>query len=118
MLFFEMFGPLIELTGYLFMTVCLLAGLVSPEAWIAFMLLAVGLGILLSISGLMLEEISFHFYPRPRQMLALAAVAVLENLGYRQLSSYWRLVGLIRWMRRTEATWGKMSRSGSWSRKV
>ena len=64
------------------------------------MFLAVGLGILLSASGLLLEEISFHVYPRTRHLVILAMVVVLENFGYRQLNSWWRLVGLYRWAAR------------------
>ena len=43
---------------------------------------------------------------------AVAGVIVLENLGYRQLNSWWRLVGLWRWATQREARWGEMKRKG------
>lgn len=117
-LLFEWAGPLIELAGYLFMFVGVWFGLVSWSAFALFLFVAIGLGILLSVSGLMLEEMSFHLYPRGRHLLRLGAAVVLENFGYRQLNSWWRLIGLWRWARQTESTWGVMARKGSWQSKT
>jgi hypothetical protein len=112
MVLFEWLGPLVELGGYVFMAVAYPAGLVSWEAFVVFLALALGLGILLSASGLLLEEIAFHVYPSRRHLLVLALVVVLENFGYRQLNSWWRLVGLYRWATQREAQWGAMKRRG------
>ncbi|TFW11499.1 glycosyltransferase family 2 protein [Massilia arenosa] len=111
---FEWLGPLVELGGYVFMVVAFIFGWVSVQALFAFLLVAIGLGILLSASGLLLEEISFHIYPRGSQLLRLGAIVILENFGYRQLNSWWRLVGLFQWARQKEAQWGTMKRQGSW----
>lgn len=109
---FEWLGPLVELGGYVFMVVAWLLGLISWQAFAIFLFVAVGLGILLSFSGLLLEEMAFHLYPRPGQLALLAAVVVLENFGYRQLNSWWRLVGLWRWIAQRESQWGEMKRKG------
>ncbi|WP_256077296.1 glycosyltransferase [Massilia sp. YIM B04103] len=118
MLLFEWMGPLVELGGYIFMVFAWYFGWVSWEAFAVFLFVAIGLGILLSASGLLLEEMSFHIYPKPRQLLVLALVVIAENFGYRQLNSWWRLVGLYRWATQGEASWGAMTRKGSWQRKV
>ena len=115
--FFMLFvwlGPFGELFGYIFMAVAWWQGWVSWESFLIFLFLAIGLGILLSAFGLLLEEISFHLYPRPSHLLILAAVVVLENFGYRQINSWWRLVGLYKWARREEAKWGVMTRKADW----
>jgi hypothetical protein len=39
---------------------------------------------------------------------------VLENLGYRQLTSWWRLQATVLWLVRRPGRWGRMERSGSW----
>jgi cellulose synthase/poly-beta-1,6-N-acetylglucosamine synthase-like glycosyltransferase len=114
MLLFEWLGPLVEVGGYVFMIVAFLTGDISWQAFTTFMFVAIGLGILLSASGLLLEEMSFHIYPRGKQLLALGAVVLLENLGYRQLNTMWRLIGLWRWVTRKESTWGTMKRKGDW----
>ncbi len=116
MLVFEGIGPLIEVAGYVFMLSGWLSGLVSGTAFLIFMLLALGLGFLLSASGLLLEQITFHAYPKASQLLRLVAGLAGENLGYRQLNSWWRLVGVWRWLRGTRHGWGNMKRKGSWQK--
>lgn len=112
MVLFEWVGPLIEFGGYLFMALGWAFGFISWEAFAIFLFVAVGLGVLLSASGLLLEEMAFHIYPRYSQLAVLAGVVLLENLGYRQLNSWWRLVGLYRWATEGEAKWGEMKRKG------
>ena len=110
---FELFGPIIELAGYFFIALCAWMGWLSwPEAGIFFGL-AVGLGILLSTSAIMLEELSFHMYPRFSQVIVLYAVAVLENFGFRQLTAFWRFQGLMRWLLGTKHEWETLTRSTS-----
>jgi cellulose synthase/poly-beta-1,6-N-acetylglucosamine synthase-like glycosyltransferase len=113
MLLFEWLGPVVEVGGYLFMIVAFIAGGISWQAFATFMFVAIGLGILLSASGLLLEEMSFHIYPRGKQLLALGVVVLVENLGYRQLNTWWRLIGLYRWATQKEASWGALKRKGS-----
>jgi cellulose synthase/poly-beta-1,6-N-acetylglucosamine synthase-like glycosyltransferase len=113
MVIFEWLGPLIEVIGYGFMLLSFSLGLVSYTAMIAFMLMAVGLGLLNSVTALLLEEISFHIYPRPKHLLILLLVAAAENLGYRQLNSFWRLKGLMEWLLGKQAKWGEMTRNAS-----
>jgi len=114
MLLFEWLGPVVELGGYAFMLIAFLTGAISWQAFGAFLFVAIGLGILLSASGLLLEEMSFHLYPRGSQLLWLALVVVLENFGYRQLNTVWRLTGLYRWAAQKESAWGTMKRKGTW----
>jgi len=113
MLLFELLGPLVELGGYVFMIVAFFTGLISWQAFGAFLFVAIGLGILLSASSLLLEEMSFHIYPRGKQLLALGAIVVLENFGYRQINTFWRLTGMWRWATGREARWGEMQRRGT-----
>lgn len=113
MLLFEWLGPLVELGGYAFMIFAFFTGLISWQAFGAFLFVAIGLGILLSASGLLLEEMSFHIYPRGKQLLALGAIVILENFGYRQLNAWWRLIGMWRWATQREASWGAMQRRGT-----
>lgn len=117
MLLFECLGPIVELGGYLFTLVAFIFGWISWDAFAVFLFLSVGLGILLSASGLLLEEMSFHIYPRGRQLAWLALIVVLENFGYRQLNGVWRLIGLFSWAMQGKAIWGAMKRTGSWQSK-
>lgn len=116
MLLFECLGPLVEVSGYAAVIVLGLVGMLSVQAFFAFLFAAVGLGILLSVNAMLLEEISFHLYPRPIQQLKLFLVAVLENFGYRQMTSLFRVVGMVRWLvtLRRRSSWGHVRRSADW----
>lgn len=116
MLLFEFLGPLIEVTGYVAMTVLWILGLVPLQVFLVFLAAAVGMGILLSVNAMLLEELSFRLYKRPAQQLRLFALAVLENFGYRQINAWWRFQGTVRWLlgRRRRHGWGRIARDGSW----
>ena len=116
MLFFECIGPAIEVLGYVSIIVLGLAGALSPEAFFVFLFASVGLGVLLSTNALVLEELSFHLYPRPGQQFKLFLVSIFENFGYRQLTSVWRLMGLVRWLVRLRgrSRWGRVHRNATW----
>lgn len=113
-LLFEWFGPVIEVAGYVFMIAGFWLGVVSFPAFAAFTLVAVMLGVLLSTSALLLEEMSFHLYPHPRQIAILFLLAIVENFGYRQITLLWRLSGLLHWLFGARAEWGTMTRTASW----
>ncbi|HJW05828.1 MAG TPA: glycosyltransferase [Rhodanobacter sp.] len=116
MLLFEFLGPIIEVVGYVSMIVLALAGLVSLKVFLVFLAAAIGMGMLLSVNAMLLEELSFGLYARPAQQLRLFAVAVLENFGYRQLNSCWRFYGTLLWLfgLRKHHRWGHIQRDGSW----
>ncbi|MBP3984089.1 glycosyltransferase [Pseudoxanthomonas helianthi] len=117
MMLFECIGPIIEILGYASVVVLWLAGLLSVQAFFVFLFAAIGLGMLLSLNAMVLEELSFHLYPRPGQQVKLFFAAILENLGYRQMVSMFRVFGLFRWLGslwRTRSTWGHMRRHARW----
>ncbi|MBN2780541.1 MAG: glycosyltransferase family 2 protein [Candidatus Marinimicrobia bacterium] len=101
---YEMLGPLIEIAGYLIFFFLILIGYASTTYVIAFLLVAVVLGMCLSVFSLVLEELSFHRYPKFSHLLRLMLVALIENIGYRQLNSWWRIKG----------TWSFMKKKQNW----
>ncbi len=116
MVIFEWLGAAIEVVGYVFMVVGFALGIISMQAMVAFMLASIGLGILLSVCALFLEEVGFHIYPKFRQVFILILALLGENLGYRQLNSVWRVGGLIRWAFGAKGHWGEMKRKASWQK--
>lgn len=114
MVLFEWLGPVVELLGYLWTCYAWWAGFISWTAFCVFLLVSLGLGILLSVAGVLLEQLSFQMYPKVGQMFKLVWLAVAENLGYRQLNAWWRIVGLYRWATQKEGGWGTMKRKGNW----
>lgn len=109
--FLEMWGPVIELLGYVSFAATVIAGRAEWPFVIAFLSVAVILGGALSLSAVALEELSFRRYPRLSDLLRLFSLALLENFGYQQLSAWWRLKGTISAIRGVEG-WGHMVRKG------
>ncbi|NNM35356.1 MAG: glycosyltransferase family 2 protein [Gemmatimonadetes bacterium] len=107
----EMMGPVVETLGYLAFGATVAMGLASPGYVLAFFTLSVLLGVVMSLSAVVLEELAFGRYSSRRDLLWLFALAVLENLGYRQLNMVWRLKGLVRAIRGAQG-WGRMERRG------
>ena len=116
MVLFEWLGPIIEVCGYLWFVYAVVLGFISWPAFFVFLFVAIGMGILLSVSGLMLEEVGFHTYPKPRHLAVLTLFVLVENFGYRQLNSWWRLKGLFQWAMQKESQWGAMKRKGNWQK--
>ena len=100
--FLEMIGPVIELLGYLSLTITILAGRAQWPLVLAFFAVAIVLGSALSLAAVALEELSFRRYPRLSDLLKLFALALVENIGYRQLSTWWRIKGLVSAVRGVE----------------
>jgi len=109
--FLEMLGPAIEIVAYVGFGIALAFGRVNWLYAGTFFLLAIALGIALSLAALALEELSFRRYPRPRDLLVLFRSACLEAFGYRQLSTLWRTRGLFAALRGKRG-WGAMPRQG------
>jgi cellulose synthase/poly-beta-1,6-N-acetylglucosamine synthase-like glycosyltransferase len=91
----EWFGPLIEAASYVLIVAALFAGWIPASTFGAFFMVTIGMGILLSMSGLLLEEISGQAERQPDNAGMWIATAVLENVGYRQIDAYWRTLGLM-----------------------
>lgn len=110
---FEFLGPFIEVGGYALTIAGTIVGVFSWNVFLTFMFVALSFGILLSVTALLLEELSFRLYPKPAQVAWLFVAAVAENFGYRQLVALWRLQGLLQWVVGAKQHWGEMVRSNT-----
>lgn len=108
---FEMVGPLIELFGYVAIPVAWSLGMLAPVYVIGFFFLAIAAGTLLSVSALALEELSFRRHRQNREIVRMIFYAVVDNIGYRQLTNVWRVLGIIDVLR-GKTGWGEMRRKG------
>ncbi len=108
---FEMFGPVIELTGFLAVIASFATGLVDTWFMTLFLLVALALGVAVSMGAILLEELSYAAYPRWGELGRMLWLAILENLGYRQLTVWWRVRAFYDYMRGNQQ-WGAMVRKG------
>lgn len=110
-IFFELFSPMFELFSYIFFLVQLFLGLIGYQFAFMFILVSILLGILISIFAVLCEEMTYQQYPRVSDLLVLFAYGFLENLGYRQIHSWWRFRGLIDYLK-GDKEWGINERFG------
>jgi cellulose synthase/poly-beta-1,6-N-acetylglucosamine synthase-like glycosyltransferase len=122
-LLFELLAPFVEVFGLLYMAVVLvllgLGGLgIVPSDWVdlpvVIVLLATSIffSIMMSLVALLAEELSYRRYRGVPGLLIAAWAAVEENVGYRQLTAWWRMRGSIDAIRRSRQEWGEMKRTG------
>ena len=108
---FEFLGAFIETLGYFAIILSVALGVVNVQFALTFLAVAVLAGLLLSISAVLLEDLAFRRYGRLRDLLRLLAYAVLENFGYRQVLTAYRLRGFVSYLRGDKA-WGDIRRVG------
>jgi len=120
---FELLAPFVELLGAAYLVALAVLGLLdvaglvprAPVDWTtAGVLLAMswGYAFLLTVASLALEEFSFHRYRRWRDLGVALTAALLENIGYRQLTAWWRVHGTLQAIRGEQRAWGQMPRGG------
>lgn len=106
---FEMLGPIVEIAGYIFIPFSFALGLLNIKYFFLFLASSILYGILLSIGAILLEEYTFNKYPSVKQLAKLTLYGIIENLGYRQITTLFRLEGILRY-RKSKHTWGKIER--------
>ena len=110
-LLFDLIGPMLELVGYTLLPCMWALGILHFDYLIAYFSLSIFFGIAVSVGALALEEAELRRVSHVRDLLRLVAAAILENFGYRQLNSWWRLCGFWQWVRGVKS-WGEMTRKG------
>ena len=107
----EAAGPCVEFFGYVVFGLSLAFRLVDASFVVVFLSVSVLAGTLLSMSAILLEEMTLRRYTHVADLPGLLWICVAENFGYRQLHAYWRLRGIIRFLR-GKHDWGQMTRRG------
>ncbi|MEY2432460.1 MAG: hypothetical protein QOC92_2185 [Acidimicrobiaceae bacterium] len=113
-LFVELLSPLVEVAGLVVLFLAAWFGALSWSSFLLFSALCFVTSVVLSASAVLLDQLAFGVYRRPGQMAVLILASMVEQLGYRQLTAFWRLRGLVRYLRRTTVTWGSMQRNTAW----
>jgi cellulose synthase/poly-beta-1,6-N-acetylglucosamine synthase-like glycosyltransferase len=109
--FIELLGTFAELFGYAIFPLGFFIHALNLPIALLFFLVSICGGMFLSLSALLLEELSFHRYEKWSEVATLALYAIVENLGYRQLTLWWRCRGILDYVSGTERGWGEMERA-------
>jgi cellulose synthase/poly-beta-1,6-N-acetylglucosamine synthase-like glycosyltransferase len=109
--YIEGFGAVFEALGTLLIPLFWIFGLLSLKHFLAFMFLAVGYGTLLSIGSIVLEEMTISRYPTMKHLRLLLLYGVVENLGYRQIVTFFRAQGVLKFFLGSKR-WETVTHSG------
>jgi cellulose synthase/poly-beta-1,6-N-acetylglucosamine synthase-like glycosyltransferase len=109
--FFEMLGPVVELTGYVMIVLAYVMGFLNIEFLYLFLSLAILYGIVVSLLGIALEGVVLRHYPRLGSLSKMCFYAVLDNVGYRQVNTWWRTKAYVTYYTRRNR-WGAQEREG------
>ncbi len=107
--FFEFLGAVVETLGYFIIPFSLLMGELNIYFFILYFLMAVMLGIMLSVGGIILEQNTRKGCMSSQQAMKLSIYAILENFGYRQIITLFRFGGIIHYRKR-KGNWGNIKR--------
>ena len=109
---FELAAPVLELAGLVLVGLGLVLGLLDWGWVLLFMAVAYGYASVVNLVAIAIEELSFHRYPRWRDLALSLVASVFENFGYRQMTAFWRCQGLLDGVRGRTQVWGPMTRRG------
>jgi cellulose synthase/poly-beta-1,6-N-acetylglucosamine synthase-like glycosyltransferase len=107
---FEMIGPFIELIGYLALIAGLVLGLLNNALVIMLFVATIGYGIVISLFSLWIAERKQIFYSN-QETAMLILVGIIENFGYRQMTSLHRVISTFSALRE-KGSWGSQKRQG------
>lgn len=111
-LVFELFGPIIIILSYFYLGVLFfIPGYTDISFIVLFFAVSVIYGMVVSLISVLAEEIAYKTYSSTKDILVLTAYSFIENMGYRQLHSFWQVSGIIDFIRGNKS-WGKMKREG------
>lgn len=108
--FFEALGPVVEVSGYLMLVASYFLHVLFVQFAVLFLALSVLYGMLLSQMAVGIETLLLARYPRTRDRIILAAAALLEFFGYRQVLTFERFVAMFQ-VQRKRGKWGAMVRT-------
>lgn len=108
-IFVEALGPFIELVGYISLLVFAFLGYINWIYFFYFYLLSLSFGLILSLGAILIEVAFFNYYSA-RNIFKLFIACVFENIWFRYVHAYWRLIGSIQYLRKSPLHWGEMKR--------
>jgi len=107
---FELAAPVIELTGFCTIALAAAMGVLSKTFLLQFALYGYAFATLISIGGVVQEEITVRRYTRWTDVARLLLYCLAEHFPYRQINMWWRLRGMWQYVR-GDVVWEKSERS-------
>jgi len=107
--FFEMISPIMEILGYILVPLAWYYYYLSLDEMILFFAAVVGFGIINSVGSLVVEEFTNSRHITLRGLITLIFMSIVENLFYRQLTVFFRFLGIFSYYKHKN-NWGSTKR--------
>lgn len=108
-LIYEMLSCIIEVIGLIVIILSYNVGIINWDFFKTFMFMYIMYSIIISASAIVLERYVFKSLMNFKTSLILILFSIFEFLGYRQLCSLYRILGLISYKKRN-FEWSKIQR--------
>lgn len=108
----DLISPVMEILGYILLIIFLLLGWLNLNFFLAANAVIFSFGIFVTTMSLWIEQDEIENFSNPVDLMLVLLTAIIENFGYRQICSFWRLKGLFQYFRGSKHTWGTMERVG------
>lgn len=106
---FELGAPIVDIFGFILIPIAYLTGYVSLDIFLFYFLCFSIYNISISIVSICFEAYLFKAPFSGPMVVQLIIFSVIECLGYRQICSLFRILGMLRY-RKSRETWGKIHR--------
>jgi cellulose synthase/poly-beta-1,6-N-acetylglucosamine synthase-like glycosyltransferase len=107
----ELVAPIIEGLGIIGLILGYLLGAIDSEFIVMFFLAAWGVNILMNLAAILVEQLTYKRYSGLDDLGRMIYYALIENVGYRQVTVWWRLKAY--WSVVTgKRSWGFLGRQG------
>jgi cellulose synthase/poly-beta-1,6-N-acetylglucosamine synthase-like glycosyltransferase len=106
---FEGAAPLLEFASYALATVALIAGIFDWRHYLGVLAVWTLFGTAVTMAAVLLNDVATKRYLRGRDLILLFVAALIENCGYRQLNTWWGVVGTVQALT-GKGGWGTMKR--------
>jgi cellulose synthase/poly-beta-1,6-N-acetylglucosamine synthase-like glycosyltransferase len=106
--FFEMMGPAIEASGYLVLLWVFASGVIA-DFFVFVFIMAYLFGLFFSLIAIFINEISYNYYKRYKEILKLILYAMLDPIWYRPFTVFWRIKAFLGYTK-GRRSWGTIKR--------
>ena len=107
--FFEFGAPVVDIFGYIFIPIAYFTGYVSIDVFLFYFLCFSVYNVSISFVSICFEAYLFKAPFSKIMVLELILFSMIECLGYRQICSFFRILGMIRY-KKARKSWGKIHR--------
>lgn len=106
---YEMLSCIIDVFGLIIILISYSSGLLNLKFLVTFLFIYISYSVIISLTSIILENYIFKYIFNLSTFLKLMFFAMLESFGYRQLCSWYRIMGFIGYRKR-KYQWNKISR--------